>query len=156
MSMLTDLLLWRALRRIRKGIVVSTRPSLHLALARLAPRRLTTIGWDHLNYPARSSNPRQIAVIRAAVAELDAYVVLTDADADDYRRDLPDAPTRIQVIRNSVTWPVADEPPPLEAKVVVAAGRLAPRKGAQRLVRAFAMTAEAHPDWQLHLYGRGV
>ena len=155
MSLLTDLLLRRAIRGIRSGAIISTRPSLHLALATFARRGVTTIGWDHLNYPARSSDARQIAVLRAAVPRLDGYVVLTHADEEDYRREFPDVATRIEVIRNSVSWPIAAEPPPLEEKVVVAAGRLVPRKGFRRLVNAFAPVAAAHPDWQLHIYGLG-
>jgi glycosyltransferase involved in cell wall biosynthesis len=155
MSALTDLRLWRALRKVRTGVVVSTRPSLHLALTRYARKDVTTVGWDHLNFPARYAIPRQRDVLRFAVPRLDGYVVLTDADAADYRRDMPDASTRIEVIRNSVTWPIRDEPPALDSKVVVAAGRLVPRKGFRRLVRAYAPVARKHPDWQLHIYGHG-
>ncbi len=155
MSLRTDLLLRSAIRRIRSGVIVSTRPSLHLALVTFARPGVTTIGWDHLNFPGRMTRPGQAAVLRAAVPRLDGYVVLTQADALDYRADLPDARTEIRVIRNSVSWPVADEPPLLESPVVIAAGRLSSRKGFLRLVRAFAPVAAAHPDWQLHIYGQG-
>jgi glycosyltransferase involved in cell wall biosynthesis len=155
MSLLTDLLLRKALGQITSGVVVSTRPSLHLALTAYAHPGVTTVGWDHLNFPARYKNPRQREVLRTAIRRLDGYVVLTDADAADYRRDLPDARTEIQVIRNSVTWPIREHPPALDSKVVVAAGRLVQRKGFKRLIRAFAPVARSHPDWQLHIYGRG-
>jgi glycosyltransferase involved in cell wall biosynthesis len=155
MSLLSDLLLRNAIRRITSGVVVSTRPSLHLALTAYARPEVTTVGWDHLNFPARYKNARQRAVLRTAIPRLDGYVVLTDEDAEDYRRDLPDARTEIQVIRNSVTWPIRERPPSLDSKVVVAAGRLVPRKGFKRLIRAFAPVARRHPDWQLHIYGRG-
>ena len=155
MSRLTDMLLERVLQEVPSGVVVSTRPSLHLALATFARPEVTTIGWDHLNFPRREANTKQMRVLRAAVPRLDAYVVLTDADAADYRRDLPGIDTRLTVIRNAGSWPVSAEPAPLEAKVVVAAGRLAARKGQRRLIKAFAPVAAAHPDWQLHLYGQG-
>jgi glycosyltransferase involved in cell wall biosynthesis len=61
----------------------------------------------------------------------------------------------IRVIRNPVSWPIADVPPPLNVPVVIAAGRLSSRKGFLRLVRAFAPVAAAQPDWQLHTYGQG-
>lgn len=155
MSLLTDVLLRRAIREVRTGFLVSTRPSLHLALATYARPTVRTIGWDHLNYPGRAKNRRQMRVIRAAVPRLDAYVVLTDADAEDYRRELPGIDTEIVVIRNAVSWPVAAEPPALDAPVVVSAGRLSGRKGQRRLIKAFAPVAAAHPDWQLHIYGTG-
>jgi glycosyltransferase involved in cell wall biosynthesis len=155
MSLLSDVLLRRAIRNVRSGVIVSTRPSLHLALTAYARPEVATVGWELLNYLARSRNPRLMQVLHTAVPRLDGYVVLTDADAHDYRRDLPGLRTRIEVIRNSVTWPIRTEPANVESKVVVAAGRLVPRKGFRRLVRAFAPVARRHPDWQLHIYGNG-
>ena len=155
MSLLTDLLLWRKLHGLRAGVLVSTRPSLHLAAVRLAPRRLVTVGQDHLNFPTRFGNAKQAKVLRAVVPRLDAYTVLTHADAEDYRRELPGADMHLAVIRNALSWPAATTPAKLENKVVVAAGRLSAEKGFRRLVHAFAPVARAHPDWQLHIYGHG-
>jgi glycosyltransferase involved in cell wall biosynthesis len=154
-SLWTDLLLRRALASVRSGFVVSTRPSLHLAAVSFAPRRVATVAWDHLNYPARAADPQQLAVLTAALERLDAFVVLTEADAADYRLHVPRLPPELAVIRNSVTWPVESEPPPLTNPVVVSAGRISRRKGTHRLVRAFALVAPRHPGWELHLYGDG-
>lgn len=155
MSLLTDYLLWRKLRTLRPGILITTRPSLHLAAVRFAPKRVVRIGQDHLNYPARFRNVLQARVLRAAVPRLDAYTVLTNADAEDYSRDLPGSATSIKVIRNALPWPASTTPADLENKVVVAAGRLSPEKGFRRLVRAFEPVARTHPDWRLHIYGHG-
>lgn len=156
MSLLTDLLLRRALRAVTSGVVVSTRPSLHLALTAFARPGVTTVGWDHLNFPARFANPVHRDVLRTAVPLLDGYAVLTAADAADYRAAMPEAGTAIQVMPNAVSWPLREQPPALDSKVVVAAGRLVPRKGFKRMVRAFAPLARTHPDWQLHIYGNGA
>jgi glycosyltransferase involved in cell wall biosynthesis len=155
MSLLTDVLLRRAIRDVRAGAIVSTRPSLHLALATFARPGVTTVGWEHLNHPTRSRNTELMAVLRAAVPRLDGFVVLTEADVRDWRRELPGLRADVEVIRNSVAWPVRDRPANVHSRVVVTAGRLNPRKGILRMVRAFAPVARRHPDWQLHIYGTG-
>jgi glycosyltransferase involved in cell wall biosynthesis len=156
MSLLTDLLLRRALRAVPPGgVVVSTRPSLHLASTAFTRRGVTTIGWEHLNFADRMKNARMRAALEAAIPGLDGYVVLTDADASDYRGGLALGDAEVAVIRNSVSWPILDEVPPRDSKIIVSAGRLVPHKGVQRLVKAFAPIARSHPDWQLHIYGEG-
>jgi glycosyltransferase involved in cell wall biosynthesis len=155
MSLLTDVLLWRKLRSLPAGILLTTRPSLHLAAARLAPRRLVTVGQDHSQFEARFAIRRQAKVLTWAVPRLDGFAVLTEEDAADYRRVLPDAGTEIRFIPNALPWHVADSPAPLRSKVVVTAGRLDAGKGHARMVRAFAPVARRHPDWELHVYGSG-
>ena len=41
-------------------------------------------------------------------------------------------------------------------KIVVAIGRLAPEKGFDRLIMAFAMVAADHPEWLLTIWGEGA
>ncbi len=38
---------------------------------------------------------------------------------------------------------------------VIAAGRLEPEKGFDRLISAFSVLTPAHPDWDLHIFGDG-
>ncbi|MGZ5417495.1 MAG: glycosyltransferase family 4 protein [Nocardioides sp.] len=155
MSLLTDVLLRRKLRSLPAGILLTTRPSLHLAAARFAPRRLVLVGQDHSQFEARFGLRRQAKVLRYAVPRLDAFAVLTEEDATDYRSAIPDA-AEVRFIPNALPWQVADSPAPLESKVIVTAGRLDLNKGHARMVRAFATVAARHPDWQLHIYGAGT
>lgn len=156
-SRYTDRLLRKSLARVEPGLLVSTRPSLHLAAVQWAPRDVKIIGQDHKNFPTRFANRRQEQVLRAVVPRLDAYVVLTRADAQDYRRAMPDAGrhTTLAVIGNALPWSVPAAAARLDTKVIVAAGRLEPVKGFDRLVRAFALVAPDRPDWQLHIHGEG-
>lgn len=155
MSRLTDRLLRTKLRSLPPGVLLTTRPSLHLAAARLAPRHLVTVGQDHSNFTTRFDNPLQREVLRWAVPRLDAFAVLTADDAADYRGAFPDARTLIRFVPNALPWPVSGDPAPLESKIVVSAGRLDQGKGHTRMVRAFEPVARRHPDWQLHIYGAG-
>ena len=61
-----------------------SRPGPRCTSPRRAGRRPAcgVVGQDHKNFPTRFANRRQAAVLREAVPRLDAYVVLTHADAD--------------------------------------------------------------------------
>jgi glycosyltransferase involved in cell wall biosynthesis len=154
-SRLTDRALARAIGAIEGGVVVSTRPALHLAVARLARDGVVTVGQDHLNFMSRAAEPGSMAFIEEACRRgLGAFVTLTPSDADDYRRVLAGTRTGVTAIPNALSWPLS---PPREhaSPVVVSAGRLVPRKGMARLIRAFAPVAERHPEWHLRIYGTG-
>lgn len=155
MSLRTDLPLRRALRRIRTGVLVTTRPSLHLAATRWARPEVVTVGQEHLNFPTRFAHPRKANILRHVVPRLDAYVVLTHADAADYRRILPGLATRLEVIPNALPWSVTTRPAALESEVVVAAGRLVHVKGFDRLINAWGPLARSHPGWRLQIHGVG-
>jgi hypothetical protein len=83
MTRLTDRELRRCLRSLTPGVLVTTRPSLHLAATRWSPPGVRIVGQDHKNFPTRFANRRQAAVLRKSVPLLDTYVVLTHADAAD-------------------------------------------------------------------------
>ncbi|CAN5644389.1 N/A [soil metagenome] len=155
MTGLTDRALQTALYQLEPGILVSTRPPLHLAATRWDTERVKVVGQENTRFATRFGNARQAEVLRAAVPLLYAYVVLTRADADDYRRELRGLRTPVEVIRNALPWPLAEVPAPLDTQVVVAAGRLAREKGFGRMIEAFAPVAREHPGWRLDIYGEG-
>ena len=136
-------------------MLISTRPALHAAAARLARPGVLTIGQDHLNFVSRTQEPGSLEFIEEAARRgLDAFVTLTPTDAVDYGRLLGHTSTRVASVPNALSWPVSP-PQAHDAHVVVAAGRLVGRKGMGRLVRAFAPVAGRHPDWELRIYGTG-
>lgn len=154
-SLHTDRVLSKRLRSLDGGVLVSTRPSLHLAATRWAAPGVCLIGQEHGNFATRMASSRQTAMLDHIIPRLDAYVVLTRADAEAYRRRLPDLTTRVELIPNALPWPIPKTPASLDAKIVVAAGRLTKRKAFGRLVKSFQPVARAHPEWQLHIYGTG-
>jgi glycosyltransferase involved in cell wall biosynthesis len=146
----TDVVLARKLRSLRSGVVVTTRPALNVAAARLVPRDAAAIGQEHMHLGGHGDAVAERK--RAAYPALDALSVLTDDDLRSYRDALRDAPTRLVRIRNALPWAVGPASP-LEAPVAIAAGRLTPQKGFDLLVPAFAPVARRHPDWRLRIYG---
>ena len=144
-----------ALRARPPSVVITTRPVLHQTAVRSSAGRHVLIGQDHMNFAERMSSPEVKDRIAEALTGLDVFAVLTEADAHDYRAAWPDAPAAIRVMRNATSFPLAESAPELTAPVVLAAGRLVPHKGFDRLVDAFAQVAPDHPGWELHIAGSG-
>ncbi|GHE45321.1 glycosyl transferase family 1 [Streptomyces longispororuber] len=138
--------------------VIATRPILNGYLARYARTRrgrpaYLRIGQEHLSLDAHSDQLRGDQ--NAAIAEgLDAFVTVSEADAQLYRAALPTVRAKILCIPNGVT-PPSVTPSALDSRTVVAAGRLVAVKRYDRLINAFAKVAAEHPDWTLRIYGRG-
>jgi glycosyltransferase involved in cell wall biosynthesis len=155
LSRFTDFLLARHLPRLAPGVLITVRPALHAAALELAPRHLITVAQDHLNILTRTSKPH-IRDLMAGVADgYDALVTLTEADAADYRDAFPRANALICCIPNAVAWEPVVAAPDLGQKIVVSGGRFEHRKGFHRLIEAYAPITQKHPQWQLHIYGKG-
>jgi glycosyltransferase involved in cell wall biosynthesis len=142
----------RYFRSRRDGVLVTTRPGLNLLAARLAPRGLTRVAQEHINL---ASHPPALhrAIVRA-YGRFDAVVVLTEQDRAEYRRALKTGAPRLECIPNGVP-PSSHPPAALDARVIIAAGRLLPQKGFDLLLDAFHAVARRHPDWQLWIFGDG-
>jgi glycosyltransferase involved in cell wall biosynthesis len=149
-SLWTDVQLVRALRR-RTGVLIGTRPGLNLLATDLAVPGLVTIGQEHLHLSAHPAPLRREALAR--YRRLNALVVLTEADAAEYRRRLPQGP-RIERIPNAVR-PDLGPPATAQGTTLLASGRLIPQKGFDLLLDAFARIAPDHQEWRLVICGRG-
>jgi glycosyltransferase involved in cell wall biosynthesis len=151
-SLLTDMLLIKAVRSMREGVLVTTRPELHAVAAQFAPPGLRLIAQEHMHYFQRIDRVRRR--VDRHKARLDALVTLTARDRDDYIERSSWPADKVHVIPNASRASVLTNWSERK-NVIVAAGRLTHQKGYDRLIDAFVPVARAHPDWELHIYGKG-
>ncbi len=143
----------RWLRSVRDGVLVGTRPSVNLAIARVARPGLVRVAQDHLNLS--SYKPVLRSSFQRHYPKLDAVVTLTERDAEEYR-ELLDTSRGLRVLTMPNGVPdLGGHRATLEDKVVISAGRLSPQKAYDRLLTAWAKVAPQRPDWRLEIYGAG-
>ncbi|ASU85500.1 glycosyltransferase family 4 protein [Nocardiopsis gilva YIM 90087] len=140
------------LRQTDADVVVGTRPGINLLIARWAPERLLRIGQEHVNLAEHKADVR--GSIGVDYPRLDGLTVLTQADRSAYLDFLSSNPEWLRVMPNAL--PAGEYPRSTqENPIIVAAGRMTPIKQYPKLLEAFAMVAEKHPDWRLRIYGGG-
>lgn len=151
-SALTDRLIGEHLATTEADVVIGTRPGLNVHVARQTRRGPVRLGQEHLTLATHSARLKR--VLRSNYPRLDAVTTVTEADARDYRKHMWLPGVHVQSLPNSVPEP-AVSPADGSGKWVVAAGRLAPAKRYDVLVRAFAEVVSERPDWGLRIYGHG-
>lgn len=146
----TDVQLARKLRRC-SGWLITSRPGLNLLAAEMAPPTVIRVGQEHMHLQNHGRGVRRSA--RRRYPQLDALVLLTERDREDYRAFLGERP-RLEVIPNAAR-PLGGPDADLGSKTVLAAGRFRRQKGYDLLLQSWAQVAAAHPDWRLRLCGGG-
>lgn len=142
----------RLLRRILKAdkpnvlITVAT-PLVRISAPAIIGLGIRHIAWEHFNLYAGSKVGSLYKMLAPWL--VDATVVLTKADARNYRR--VHAP-RIYEIPN-FTSIGRYQPSKCETKILLAVGRHAPQKGFDLLIKAWAKTEAL--GWKLRIVGSG-
>ena len=149
-SLWTDVRLVRKLRG-RSGFLLGTRPGLNLIAAQLWAPGMITIGEEHMHLRHHARPLRRS--MRRLYPRLDAFAVLTEGTKLEYEA-IYDGRPPLAVIPNSIR-DLGGRAADLEAKTVLAAGRLVRQKGFDFLIPAFAQVVAAYPDWRLRICGRG-
>ncbi|MFF6993917.1 glycosyltransferase family 4 protein [Streptomyces sp. NPDC008313] len=151
-SALTDRRIAEHLGSVEADVVVGTRPGLNVHLARQTRRGPLRVGQEHLTLDSHS--PALRTALRGVYPRLDALTTTTEADARAYRRRMRLPGVHVEAVPNPVPAP-GIEPADGSGKWVVAAGRLAPVKRYDLLIRAFDRVRAQRPDWRLRIYGGG-
>ncbi|MEU6844926.1 glycosyltransferase family 4 protein [Streptomyces sp. NPDC046716] len=151
-SALTDRRIAEHLASVEADVVVGTRPGLNVHLAKETRRGPLRVGQEHLTLDTHT--PGLLRQLRKVYPRLDALTTTTEADARAYRDRMRLPGVRIEAMSNPVPAP-GITPADGDAKWVVAAGRLAPVKRYDLLIRAFDKVRAERPDWRLRIYGAG-
>jgi glycosyltransferase involved in cell wall biosynthesis/CDP-glycerol glycerophosphotransferase (TagB/SpsB family) len=149
-SLFTDIKLILAIRRIKRGVLVTTIPSFNVLSALFARRSVKKIGQEHKTYEVHSKSIKRL--IAKYYGKLDVLTCLTDHESEVYREVLGrTAP--VYTLENGTAMP--GKRSSLTNKVIVSAGRLSYEKGFDILIEAFTKVVERHSDWVLRIYGDG-
>jgi len=148
----------RALRRLAPDVVISFMPETNvLALLAGWGRGVPVVVTEHADPRVFRLKPTW-ETLRRVTYRRAARVVSVSAGVDDYFARLPEAkravignPIPLAEIRAAKGEPVSSGWP----HVVMGMGRLAPEKGFDVLIRAFARSAAELPDWGLAILGEG-
>ncbi|MCH7232113.1 glycosyltransferase family 4 protein [Glycomyces sp. L485] len=151
-SRLLDKKVKRFLHDVDTDVLVSTQVSLNLYVARYGRPGCVKVAQEHLyldNYP-----PEVRRRILDNYGRFDAIVTITEADAEIYRKAMPEHAHLVECVPNSIPQN-PNEPSDLTEPVIMTAGRLTGMKGFDILVEAFGEIADRFPEWKVHIYGRG-
>lgn len=142
----------RYLASTRADVVVGTRPGVNLLLSAWAPARVLAVGQEHINLGEHAPGVR--AAIARRYPRLGGMTVLTAADRTAYRDLLGAGDDWLEVMPNPLP-PRRLPRSTLDNPIIAAAGRLSPVKQYPKLLEAFSVVAEKHPEWRLRIYGGG-
>lgn len=155
-------MLRRILRREQPDVVLSMMTTANV-LAALAAKGLSCplIISERIHPPQLPLGRIWEMLRRWSYGWSQAVVALTRESADWLRQHT--TARRVVVIPNAVPWPLPSQPPVIKPqslftdsrKVVLAVGRLAPQKGFELLLEAFARVAHERQDWDLFILGEG-
>lgn len=120
-----------------------------LSRMKLPCAKIAEFHFSYQSYFIRGKQ-RRLKRFISAVSKMDTFVVLTREDAKIWGRFVP----CVKQIYNPSTFSKGDSAP-LQVKRCISGGRFAAQKNYDAMLRIWAQTAPAHPDWRLDIFGEG-
>lgn len=146
-----DVALARELKALRADVVVAPTPALAALAVQFVADSTVIVQQEHRGTEARGSTRVPIDIYSPRV---DCLVSLTERSTEWIRRHLGSRAPRLETIPNCLPSRMRPQAAG-DSKVIVAAGRLAPQKRFDHLIRAFAAVAPGRDEWRLRIYGSG-
>lgn len=112
------------------------------------------IAWEHCHFDEDLGRRARRVARWVAAKSNDGIVVLTERDKALWKRGV-NLRCAVHAIPNPLPFAFPKTGASLDARIVLAVGRLTPAKGFDVLLSAWAHVAPAFPDWQLIIVGEG-
>jgi glycosyltransferase involved in cell wall biosynthesis len=147
----------RILGSVEHGILICLQIHAMGWVAAAETSHLRIIGASHESFMASVGSgrgtrmPSRYRRITQRYGDIDAFLLLTHQDADQFRRV---GFNNTGVMPNPVTLHPT-RAASLDAPTIITVGRLAREKNYQALIEAFAHLAPQHPEWSVKIFGDG-
>lgn len=130
-------------------VVVHTMSKLTLALILTGLNTKNLLSLEHTSY-LFSSKIYQI-LRKVLYYKLSKVIVLTESDKLHY----VNINKNVDAIYNASPIEIRETPYSIKSKIILSIGQLEPHKGFDLLLEAWKGIEALHPDWVLHIYGKG-
>ncbi len=112
-------------------------------------RKQTIIAVEHVYHDYYGAHVQKLR--NYIYRRLNGVVVLTDNDRDAFVAKVG----KVEVIPNPIVFN-DNVPAILNSTKIITVGRLEHQKGYDNLIKIFRKVHKAHPEWTLHIYGKGT
>lgn len=144
-------------RRRRPDVLVAVDTFLSLfTFPALLGLRVRRVAWEHQNFRVDFGMRSRRLARRVAAGLGHDVAVLTEADAEYWRRVFPRMAARLHVMPNPLPFvPPVSNPYSLDNRTALAVGRFHHQKGFNLLLEAWASVEPDFPGWSLKVIGSG-
>lgn len=112
-------------------------------------RKQTIIAVEHVYHDYYGAHVQKLR--NYIYRKLNGVVVLTNNDRDSFDAKVGN----VEVIPNPIVFN-DNAPSVLDSTKIISVGRLEYQKGYDNLIDIFRKVHKVHPDWTLHIYGKGT